>query len=59
MGEHKSPAFSRFGTSLNRDNKEMLYLQPTLFLRDTEEFITKIDNEIIGLKLIGGKTTPT
>ena len=39
MGEHKSPAFSRFGMSGNRDNKEMLYLQPTLFLQDTEEFI--------------------
>ena len=58
MGEHKSPAFSRFGTSGNRDNKEMLYLQPTLFLQDTEEFIQKIDEEITSLKTIGGRVTP-
>lgn len=46
LGQHKSPAFSRFGTSKIRDNKEILYKQPIVFLDDTDDFLNEVEQEI-------------
>lgn len=58
MGNQKSPGFSRFGGD-QRNLKEIFYLQPNLFIQDTEDFLGKIQGEIDKLNEKSGRKTPT
>ena len=41
-GIKKSPAFSRFHRDASKDRKQVLYMQPSLFVADAQEFIKKV-----------------
>ena len=57
MGQQKSPAFSRIKDQT--DMKEIFYLQPNLFLEDTENFLIGMHDQIQNLNEKLGRATPT
>jgi hypothetical protein len=45
LGEQNSKVFNRFGQGSNtRDFKEVMYMQPSLFLLDTDQFLEGIQD---------------
>jgi len=57
MGQQKSPAFSRIKDAT--DMKEIFYLQPNLFVEDTENFLISMHDQIQNLNEKQGRATPT
>ena len=57
MGQQKSPAFSRIKDAT--DMKEIFYLQPKLFVEDTENFLISMRDQIQNLNEKQGRATPT
>ena len=45
MGQQKSPGFSRIKDG-GRNMKEIFYLQPNLFIEDTENFLNGVHDQI-------------
>jgi hypothetical protein len=52
--------FNRFGQgSKARDNKEIMHMQPGLFLLDTDNFLQNIDNQMEQIEEKERNATPT
>lgn len=58
MGQQKSPAFSRIKDG-GRDMKEIFFLQPNMFIEDTENFMVEMHDQIENLNEKVGCATPT